>query len=66
LILAVLDGEGVYGTFLNYSITLFYMGGALIVFFYLWHSGRLDMDEVAKLQMMKRVDELGDEEEEHE
>lgn len=62
-LLAVIDGEGVYGTFLTYALTIFFVGSAFIMFIYLWTKGRLDMDEEPKLQMMK-VEE-GYEEENH-
>lgn len=51
--LGFIDGEGIYGTFLNYAFTVSMAGGALILFIYLWSKGRLDMDEEAKEQMMK-------------
>ncbi len=51
--IAMIDGEGVYGTFLTYGITIFFMGAAFILFVFLWWKGRLDMDEEPKLQMMR-------------
>jgi len=53
----ILDGEGVYGTFLSYAQIFFFSGGALILFLYFWSQGRLDMDEDPKYQMM---DEKGE------
>jgi hypothetical protein len=47
-----LDGGGVYGSAIHYSFIILFVGGALIIFLYLWSKGRLDMDEEPKLQMM--------------
>lgn len=60
--LGLIDGEGVYGTFLTYGMTFAFVGGAFIFFVYLWWNGRLDMDEEPKMQMMKAD---GGEEENH-
>lgn len=54
--LAVVDGEGVYGTFLTYGLTAAFAGSALICFLYFWSQGRLEMNEEAKWQMMKEED----------
>lgn len=55
------DTAGIYGAYLHYGLVILIVGSAIIVFFYLWSKGRLDMDEEPKLQMMK-----DDEEEVHE
>lgn len=52
-LLAVIDGEGVYGTFLTYALTASFAGSAFMMFIYLWWKGRLDMDEEPKLEMMR-------------
>lgn len=52
-LLAVVDGEGVYGTFLTYGMTISFVGSAFILFLYLWWKERLDMDEEAKFEMMR-------------
>lgn len=55
--LAIIDGEGVYGTFLTYGLTASFAGGAFVMFLYFWWKGRLDMDEEPKLQMMQNDNE---------
>jgi hypothetical protein len=55
-LVAVIDGFGVYGHYLHYGCVILFVGGALIIFLYLWQKGRLDMDEEAKYQMMKKED----------
>ena len=52
----ILDPGGVYGQYLHYALTIFFSGTAFIVFLYFWSKGKLDMDEEAKEQMMKRED----------
>lgn len=47
----ILDGIGVYGEALQYSMALALIGSAVFVFLYLWYKGKLDMDEQAKMQM---------------
>ena len=54
-----IDGAGVYGGLLHYSLVIALVGSALLIFLYLLKKGRLDMDEEPKIQMM-----LPDEEEE--
>jgi len=46
------DGGGIYGSFLQYSLFFALLGSALLVFFYFWRKGKLDMDEAPKMQMM--------------
>lgn len=48
-----LDAGGVYGQCYHYAFIIFFSGSAFILFGYFWWKGRLDMDEVAKEQMMK-------------
>lgn len=52
----ILDGCGVYGSILHYTLFFFLMGSALIAFLYFWKKGRLDMDESPKMQMMHEED----------
>lgn len=59
-LLAVLDGEGIYGTFLNYALTFSFAGGAFMIFLYLWRKDRLDMDEEPKMQMLEQEGEIVD------
>lgn len=59
-LVAVMDGEGIYGTLLTYAMTISFAGGAFILFVYLWWKGRLDMDEEPKLQMMKEGEHTND------
>lgn len=48
-----LDGGGVYGSLLYYSLTIAYVGSAFLIFIYLYRKNRLDMDETAKEEMME-------------
>lgn len=48
-----MDGGGIYGQMLHYSLVFAIVGSTFLIFFYLWRKGRLDMDEEAKWQMMK-------------
>lgn len=50
------DGYGVYGTYMGYAFRLFFGGTALMMFFYLWKKGKLDMDETPKLSMLNNQD----------
>lgn len=52
-LLLVLDGFGVYGTFLHYGFVIFFVGGAFLVFYYFWKKGKLDMDQEPAIQMMQ-------------
>lgn len=54
---AVVDGAGVYGAVLHYSLVMAFVGSAFVSFIYFWKKGRLDMDEEPKFQMME-ADEL--------
>jgi hypothetical protein len=49
-----LDGIGIYGTVLHYSLIFALVGSAALVFFYFWRNGRLDMDEETKMQMFEQ------------
>jgi hypothetical protein len=49
----VIDGEGIYGTLLHYTLIWAMVGSAFLIFIYLWRRGRLDMDEGPKYQMMQ-------------
>ena len=57
VLLAVLDGGGVYGHFFHYSSLTALMGGAFLCLIYFWRRGELDMDEEPKFQMLKDEDE---------
>ncbi|MCE2982472.1 MAG: hypothetical protein LW832_02785 [Parachlamydia sp.] len=50
------DSFGIYGNYLHYAFVISMVGGAFLLFFQLWRKGRLDMDEEAKIQMMKEED----------
>ena len=50
--MSLLDGGGVTGYVLYYSILFAMLGSTFLVFIYLWKKGRLDMDEEAKYQML--------------
>lgn len=47
-----LDGGGIYGQMLHYSLVMAIVGSTFLIFMYLWRKGRLDMDEGPKMQMM--------------
>lgn len=53
----MIDPSGAYGSFLSYSLTIAFVGGAFLVFLYLWSKGRLGIDEDAKEQMMNQSEE---------
>lgn len=61
-VLALLDGFGVYGNFLHYYLVVSFVGSALLIFFYLWMKGKLDMDEEPKFQMMHSKEDYKDDE----
>ncbi len=52
-----LDGGGIYGAYFHYGLTILMVGGAIIIFLYLWYKGRLDLDEDPKIQMLKAGDQ---------
>ncbi len=58
LIGVLIDGGGVYGSLLHYTLIMALVGSAFLIFFYLWSKGRLDMDEEPKLQMMRSDEEV--------
>jgi hypothetical protein len=45
------------GGLFHYAMVIARVGSAALIFFYLWRKGRLDMDEEAKLQMMRSDEE---------
>lgn len=49
----IVDNFGLYGTLLNYGLTISFVGSAFLLFIYFWKKGRLDMDEDSKIQMLK-------------
>jgi hypothetical protein len=51
--LLIVDGAGLYGQLIHYSLVICFVGSAFLIFFYLWKKGKLDMDEEPKWQMMK-------------
>lgn len=55
----ILDGGGIYGHLLHYSLIASFTGGALLIYFYLWRKGELDMDESPKFQMMENEEDDG-------
>ncbi|MFT5316908.1 MAG: hypothetical protein ACI8RA_000148 [Chlamydiales bacterium] len=57
-----LDGGGVCGEVMHYSMVIAFVGSALLVFVYLWRKGRLDMDEEPKYQMMKDEESISEKE----
>ena len=53
----MIDGEGVYGFALHYTLLFAMFGGSLMVFLYLWRKKRLDMDEEPKYTLFFEEDE---------
>lgn len=53
---AFVDGGGIYGSVLHYSLTVAMVGSAFLLFLYCWRKGRLDMDEEPALEMMRNED----------
>lgn len=51
--IGVVDIGGVYGSMLHYGLAIALVGSAILLFFYLWKKGRLDMDEEPKMMMMR-------------
>lgn len=49
----ITDEMGVYGSLLHYAMIIAFVGGAFLIFIYLWRKGRLDMDEAPKYEMME-------------
>lgn len=49
----MIDGFGLYGMALDYSLIFLFVGGAALIFGYLWSNGKLDLDEEPKNQMMR-------------
>lgn len=64
ILAVVLDGAGVYGSVLHYSMTIAMVGSAFLLFLYFWKKGRLDMDEEPAIDMMRADDQ--DMEDQHE
>jgi hypothetical protein len=48
----MLDGGGVQGHLLDFSLTIAFAGSALLLFLYLWWNDRLDMGEEPKETML--------------
>lgn len=48
LLLAVMDGGGVYGYVAVNAMLVALLGSTVLAFLYFWKKGRLDMDEEAK------------------
>lgn len=48
-----LDGSGIYGSLFHFAFAGAFFGGALLVFFYLWRKGCLDMDESPAKHMLE-------------
>ena len=51
-----LDGSGIHGNVLHYTLIFTLMGLALIAFIYFWSRGRLDMDDAPAIQMLQEDD----------
>ncbi len=49
---SMIDGAGAYGGILSYGLTIAVVGSALLIFIRLWFTGKLDLDEEPKIQMM--------------
>lgn len=55
----ILDGSGIYGNIIHYTLIFLFMGLSGIAFLYFWAQGRLDMDDAAAIQMLKEDDTHG-------
>jgi hypothetical protein len=53
----VLDASGECGSIVHYAVVIALVGGAFLAFLYLWHKGKLDMDEQPKIDMMQEPPE---------
>lgn len=62
----MIDGAGVYGSFLHYGLVIAFVGSALMAFLYCWQKGKLNMDEEPKFQMMQLDNQSKQVEETHE
>ena len=64
IILAAADGlkdpEGVCGNLVHYAFIIALVGGAFLIFLYLWKKGKLDMDEEPEIRMMQEDSEEPD------
>lgn len=54
---SITDEMGIYGSLLHYAFIIAFVGGAFLIFLYLWRKGRLDMDEEPKYDMMEDDEE---------
>lgn len=52
-----IDLSGACGSALHYSLVISFVGGAFLIFLYLWRKNALDMDESPKFQMMESEEE---------
>lgn len=58
----MIDGIGVQGNIFHYSLVIFLVTSAFLLFFYLWLNKKLNMDEEPKFHMMQDEEERrGDE-----
>lgn len=57
LLAKTLDGEGIYGSLVHYTVAAAFFGSALLLFIYLWRKGRLDMDEGPAQKMLEDEEE---------
>lgn len=53
MIIADLDGFGVTGSYLHFTLSAALVGSSLLVLIVLWRKGRLDFDESPKITMME-------------
>lgn len=49
----IIDGWGSSGLILDYALVLFFTGGALLLFIYLWSKKRLNLEEDPKFTMLE-------------
>lgn len=57
IMIAIIDGAGIYGSIFHYALVIAFVASAFLIFFTLWRKGRLDMDEGPKFQMMREEGE---------
>lgn len=53
IIAKTLDGIGIYGELLHFTMAAAFFGSALLIFINLWRKGKLDMDEGPAKHMLR-------------
>lgn len=50
------DGWGLTGLIMDYSMIVAFSGSTVLLFFYFWKKGSLNFEEDAKFEMLKEED----------